>query len=343
MQKIVNRAPGEQANPFYLLDTTAIYPYDVFKKAILLKPVLGATYKVHKYKEHDFLAWDSGYYLKGLDKITGWYNHDLPKILGKFNLGVRRVPLPMAKVKAHGWEIISGLEQFSQTPHAVFASHATLKLDTETLPRLHAAANKFGLTSAQLVIVHDLLAGPTGSGVGCYEPGTDNIILSNHSLAVLAHECLHRLTAHGQVPPATYKNLVAAGEKLVARDKALRAYIEQKDATGQKIYPPGPARANECAALFVEHYYEKTATARKKLTGQKLSVVARVLDYIMEVYDILRAGLGDQVAARPRGFLRLVENNEFAAPARPAAPSRPGGAGRLTAGGNKNGSGNDTL
>ena len=323
-RQVVNRQPTATGNPFYLIDSTMEYVHDVFKKATLIKPELGMTYKVHKYLEHDFLCRDSGYYMKGLDKITGWYEHDLPKILNKFKLGIRRVPLANGKVRAHGWEIISGVEQFVQTPHAIFASHAALKLDAETLPRLHTAARKFGLTPAQLVVIHDVVATATGSGAGCYEPGADKVILSNNSLAVLAHECLHRLVAQRQVPPAVYKNLVAAGQKLVTGDPNLRAYIEQKDAAGHWIYPPGPARANECAALFVENYYEHEAAARKRLTGQKLTLLERVLGYVREVCDIMRGGLGDQ-AAQARGFLRRVEDNRLFAAQQRIGPAPRGG------------------
>ena len=91
-----------------------------------------------------------------------------------------------------------------------------------------------------MIVIHDFLStAPGARGIGHYAPGADKITLSNNSLAILAHECLHRLVHHGQVPPAAYKSLVAAGAELVKKDKNLRAYIEQKDARGQWVYPPG--------------------------------------------------------------------------------------------------------
>ena len=309
--KITNPRPTGADNAFYLVDTQTKNNLEVFKLADLEKPVVGKIHKVSKHRAHDFLYRDSTYYTRQLDKIAGWYRRDLPKILTGLNLGVKRVPLTNGTVNAHGWEITSGLERFDQTPLAVFAHHAELKLDCETLPRLTTAAQKFGLTPAQMEVINARLATPAGMGVGRYDPAADKITLSNHSLAILAHECLHRLHHRGLIAPQDYQSLVAAGKAVVNQNKELRRYIQQTNPAGNYVYPPGPARDSEYAAVFVENYYTAPTAARKNLTGQKLTIWERVLEYIKEVRDLLQSVCGNQ-PARARGFLRRVENNYYA-------------------------------
>ena len=221
---------------------------------------------------------------------------------------------------AHAWKIIDGIENFRKTPLTVFSTRAKLKMDCESLPRLQAAMEKFGGTAQQLKIANDFLVARLGPvRTGAFDPTTGEIKLANRSLAVLAHEGLHKLKARGVIPTQDYRALVQAGKRIVLSQPDEFAYINQKDSQNNLVYPPGKTRNEEYAAVFVETYYENDQLARKNLMGYKLTRVEKVLNYFKEVKDIVQARLG-LPAAVAREFLRKVERDCYSA--RPQGPRR---------------------
>ena len=76
------------------------------------------------------------------------------------------------------------------------------------------------------------------------------------------------------------------------------------------VYPPGKARNEEYAAIFVETYYENSHLARKNLMDVKLTTTEKVLDYIKEVKDIVQAKMGIPSAVA-RQFLRRGGKKSF--------------------------------
>ena len=250
------------------------------------------------------------YSLKG---IISWYDKYLPATLKKFGLGYVRVPIiNKRRQRAHVWLITSGLEEFKEKAIPVFAARDALKTDHVTLPQLEAAADKFGLAPCQLEVVNDWLTlGPFGPHIGRYDSAADQITLATPSLSVLAHEATHRLIAQGLVPAAEQASLIAAGRRLVAQSPELQKILNQKDAAGNQLYPAGPVRDREGAALFVENYYENNQTARQYLLGESVTVITRLLRYAAVVCDMLQAQFGN-AAAHVRLFLRRVEGNHLA-------------------------------
>ena len=247
--------------------------------------------------------------------IYNWYEKTLYQEFKKYGLGVERVPITTVrrgrKITAHAWEIKSGLKEFKQRPIAIFSTRGELKMDCETLPRLQIAAAKFGCTPSQLTIVNDFLTeGQAPKRSGAYEKDTGEIYLANHSLAILAHEGLHKLKARGVIPAAEYRALVQAGKRIAQTTAKEKAYINQRDAEDNLIYPPGRARNEEYAAIFVETYYENNRVARKNLLGKKLTVTEKVFDYIKTVRDTVLARVG-MPAAIARKFLRQVEGKYY--------------------------------
>ena len=310
-KKIKLRGPRRHSARHCYLEEQPLRYYSIFYRKEIVKPELGKTYKIETYPRCNFLHKNFNYYQGAIVHIVNFYNKILPEVFDKLNLKYRKVPINNNKVSAHAWEIIGGLEEFKQRPMTVFASHEKYKLDCETLPQLALAARKFGLPPEHLEIINKELGNnfsrPPRSS---YTPATDRVRLANRSLALLAHECLHRLYSKKMIPEREYRALVAAGEKLTAQSPVLTKYINQKNTQGAAVYPRGAKRNQEYAALFVETYYEKPGRARQSLLGTKISRTARVLDYICAARDIVLARLGNN-AAVARGFLRRVENNQL--------------------------------
>ena len=288
----------------------------VYRKSDYQAPELGQTY-ITPTKDRfniNFASHKTGQYA-GYRQMHDWYEKTLYQELKKHKLGVERVPITTIKrgrkVTAHAWKIKSGLAEFKKRPIAIFSTRGELKMDCETLPRLQTAAAKFGCTPSQLTIVNDFLTeGQAPKRSGAYEKDTGEIYLANHSLAILAHEGLHKLKARGVIPAAEYRALVQAGKRIAQTTAKEKAYINQRDAEDNLIYPPGRARNEEYAAIFVETYYENNRVARKNLLGKKLTVTEKVFDYIKTVRDTVLARVG-MPAACARKFLRRVEGSYY--------------------------------
>ena len=193
-------------------------------------------------------------------RIHRWYEKTLQEEFKRHKLKYEKVPITtLVRGKprqAHAWKITAGLSEFKKRPLAVFATGTELRMDCVTLPQLQAAAAKFGGPPQELNILNQLIMTQGVSRLGRYQPTRDSITLANRSLAILAHEGLHRLKAKGLLPPREYRALAAAGEQLVRACPPLPG-INQRDKKNQPYYPPGPARTEELAAVFVETYYSK--------------------------------------------------------------------------------------
>ena len=141
----------------------------------------------------------------GNEGIFGFHEKTLPELFAQLGLGYETVPISAhaetGDETAQAWLITTGLEELQATPRPSFASGPELKVDCETLPRLQAAAQKFGLSPAQLEITNDWLCEAAENYLGKYDPGTDAVTLSTASLSLVAHEGFHRLVACGLVPP----------------------------------------------------------------------------------------------------------------------------------------------
>ena len=260
--------------------------------------------------------------------IYNWYENTLTQEFKKQNLKYARVEIKTVKKgrekTAHAWKITAGLKNFKSTPLTVFSTRSELKMDCETLPRLQAAAAKFGVVPRQLKLVNNFLLGPEGRRhTGAYNQRTGEIILANRSLAVLAHEGLHKLKAQKVIPVKEYRALVAAGKRIAATKGAEYDYINQRDTDNNWVYPPGKTRDEEYAAVFVETHYENSPLARKNLMGVKLTMTEKLLNYVKDVVDLIQVKRKIP-AACARQFLRQVERNHFKnfIPAQTKAPSR---------------------
>ena len=290
----------------------------LYKKSKFQAPEIGKSYLTPTQDRYNInFAVCENVPLAAHRRMYNWYEKTLYQEFKKYGLGVEKIPITSIKngreVTAHAWKIKSGISEFKKRPLALFSTRGELKMDCETLPRLQIAAAKFGCTPSQLTIVNDFLTeGQAPKRSGAYEKTTGEIYLANHSLAILAHEGLHKLKARGVIPAAEYRALVQAGKRIAQTTTKEKAYINQRDAEDNLIYPPGRARNEEYAAIFVETYYENNQAARKNLLGKKLTVTEKVFDYIKTVRDTVLARVG-MPAAIARKFLRRVEGKYYQA------------------------------
>ena len=284
----------------------------LFTKSALKAPEIGKAYVVPRQDQYNINFMH--YPPKGKPlhyKIYNWYEKTLEQEFKKHGISVEKVPITTTKRgcvwEAHAWKIKSGITQFKRRPMTAFAARTELKMDCETLPRLQAAALKFRIWPQHLTIVNDFLVGRTGlKKIGEHTPETGEVRLANNSLAVLAHEGLHKLKAQGVIPAKEYRALVRAGKRITENIPVEKAYINQRDPQDNLVYPPGPKRNEEYAALFVEMYYENNRRARKNLLNEKLTITEKVLDYFQKVCDTVQSRLGNS-AALARKFLRKIE------------------------------------
>ena len=291
-------------------DTTAKNKIRTLEKSDILKPELGNTYKINSGLCYPFLCKFKHHDGEQYTQLMNWYDKTLIKYFDKNKLGYQKVPIENKKIKANAWEITSGLEDFQKRPIAVFASHDKLKLDCETLPKLEAAAHKFGINPKQLNIINNFIIKDKEKITGHYNQAEDKITLSNKSLSLLAHEATHRMVHLGMIPQKEYRAMIAAGRSLVLKQENLISYINKKNKNKEHIYPVGKKRNEEYAAIFVEKYYENQTTARKALMGVKISNAEKILNYIKEVKDIINSRLGNNEAIA-RSFLRKIEKNKL--------------------------------
>ena len=283
----------------------------VINKKDLIKPVLGKKYPVAlDYMERDMYPYK---HLSNKYNMYKWYNRRLPENLKKSGLSFEKISIiskDKEKNPAPVFRITGGLEEFKANPRYLFSSCQQIKNDTEALPRLQAAAVKFGLPPQKLSIIHQLISmNGAEEFTGIYDKTTDHITLAWGSLSALAHEGLHRLHSKRLIPAKEYKALVRAGKRLINGSQK-HAEILRQDSAGRAIYPRGPLRAQEYAALFVETYYENNKLARKCLMNEKINVCEQILKYFQEVIDVIGSYLGND-AALARSFLRRVENNQL--------------------------------
>ena len=236
---------------------------------------------------------------RGAEGIFTFHEKTLPEIFGQLGLTYKPVLIRASydgrRKSATAWLITAGLKELQATPRPSFATGPELKVDSENLPRLQTALEKFGLAPTRVKVVNDWICGAGAPRLGKYDPGRDAITLSSPSLSLAAHEGLHRLVAQGLVPPREYRSLVKAGRGWAA---AHPAQAESRLNLGASRHGPPP---EEYAALFVEKYYEQESTARKYLMGQKVPMFERLVRYIKETRDILGAALG-YAPARARNF-----------------------------------------
>ena len=269
---------------------------ETFYRQEILAPKLGKEYLVPT-EALDLPL--SNYHMKDKNNYR-WYEKDLPEILQQLGLTIKKVPLaPGAdgNTSAEAWELVDGLEDFAARPLVSFAHGAVLKSDTEVLPRLQAAAQKFGLSPEKLHILNDWLGRPEGNFLGEYNAANDKVTLSTGSLSLLAHEGLHRLLKKGLVPAREYQALVAAGKSLVKKSPRWASRIKHVTRTR--------ARNDEYAALFVEKYYENNAQARRELMNKRVPVFKKIMGYLGEARDVLAARCGHRPALA-RNFLRRI-------------------------------------
>ena len=288
------------------------------KKADITKPVKGKTYYFEKnIFEFDNII-DEFKYLRADTRKTVflWYEKRIPEILKELGLKCKKSPIYLYAMnkkrpqKAYAWEITDGLDNFKSLPITMFSTKGYLKMDCETLPKLNHAAKKFGLSPLHLNIVNDYITKDGIKHTGSYDCNNDEITITGNSLAILAHEGWHRLCKKGMVSTKEYLAVVNAGKSLALHNKDINDEILQKDSKGNYIYPKGPERNNEYAALFVETYYENNKLARKHLTGAKIKITEKILGYIKDVSDIIKSRCGDS-SARARLFLRRIERGIY--------------------------------
>ena len=304
--------PRARGQEYYYIDPHAAEDIEQLNIKELRPPEVGKVYLKHKGRPEDFFS----ILHFGRRNNYNWYHKRVPAALKKLGLSCERVPLAAVRVdryypaakfperQAHAWRITDGLEEFKRRPLALFASHTEMKSDTVTLAELHRAAQKFNLPPAHVEVMNAYLTTPAGDRrTGAYYPARGTVQLANSSLATLAHEGLHHLATQGLIPARAYRALVAAGQQLAQRS-GQETYLTQT-ARGHEVYPAGPDRDQEAAALFVENYYLASPRARKKLIGTRLTSLEKVLEYVVAVLDILAAGLGNQ-PARARAYLRRV-------------------------------------
>ena len=295
----------------YYIDKHSKDNVTVNKKDILV-PQIGKSYPV-PINAYNFSAYR---HLSPVYKTYQFYEQRLPKILKNLGLSYEKTKVKTKDQYGHpvtseAWLINGGLEKFAEQPVYCFAHHDKLKLDSENIEHLQTAAAKFGIGKDQLNVINDWIITTTNqSYTGRYSAADDQITLANPSLALLAHEGLHRLQAQNLIPANEYQAIVTAGKSLAKTDKEISDRLTKTHPTGQYIYPKGPSLNNEYAAIFVENYYENNQLARKKLMNQKITKLEKVLDYIKLTRDIVLKELGNH-PAKARLFLRRVENNQF--------------------------------
>ena len=321
MTKITKTAPRSGENKFNYINTAKSVDRVIMRREFIIKPQIGKIYFQDRNLNFPFL-----YDLKKYNKANGlansregreiravsWYDEILPEVLKRFKLGYRRVRIKDPKGQpAHAWEIDRGLEEFAARPIMIFSSRANWQTDTVTLEQLTRAATKFGLTPEQLVSVNAGLPARGPRHPGAYNRQEDKIYLAPHSLALLAHEGLHRLQHQGLIPAREYAALVRAGQRLVASAPELREELERRDDHGKALYASAAERREEYAAVFTEHYYRTRPAARKALMGEKITKIERVWGYLQSAADILAARCGS-APARARSFLRRIEQNHYA-------------------------------
>ena len=243
-----------------------------FKRKYIVPPAPGKIYtRSQQVGDEDFpFLWNKPPRDKNsLYGVLKWYDQYLPTTLKKFGLDIERCALANTRKQvAHVWVLKAGVEEFKAKAVPLFAARETLKTDYVTLPQLETAAEKFGLTPAQLHVANDWLTiREQGRHAGRYDPDTDRMALATPSLALLAHEGTHRLLTREILPPAEREILIKAGQRWAEQTPTATQLLTQKDAAGNFFYPPGPTRAQEAAALFVEHYYDYNVAARKFLMG----------------------------------------------------------------------------
>ena len=290
------------------IDTMGSYNYSL-PRTLLKAPVLGKTYRIFPgAAAEDFpeLMID----IRPEYRLFRWYDERLPKLFKKAGLTYelqnittereeRRMTVPVYVLEARS------LERFAHTPRRVFATHPHRRPDTHTLAELTAAAQKFGLTSRQLVVANEWIMAEGVRRTGYYDSATDTIQITAKNLGLLAHEGLHRLVARDMIPAKEYQALVATGRALARRHPPFKKYIEKVDAAGRSLYPAGPARDQEYAALCAEYYYTHKAALQKHLSNKKLTQFEQIIDYVRQVLEIIATKFGHQ-PAQAASFLRRV-------------------------------------
>ena len=293
--------------------------YGKLSKKFLINPELGQTYRVSK--NYKFLA-DHGidhYDEAGKNiAVMEWYDDVVPKILKKLKLDFNKTAIrsycfddkgKKVNVDAHALEITGGVEEFKSRPLLCFSGLDEFKMDTVSLPKLLTAAKKFGVSPEQINIINDLIIDDNSlKHAGVYNRQTDDIHLANQSLSILAHECIHSMAEKKLIPKREYNAMVKAGKCLAQNSKKLN--ITQSSTKGKLQYQSEKERNEEYAAIFVEKYYEREKIARKYLTGDKITACEKILNYVKETYDVIKAHLGDQ-PARAKSFLRKVEKEQL--------------------------------
>ena len=312
----LSKVQDEGRSKFYYYNRNETNRLHTYRRDQLKIPALGKTYWTLPEDKYNINFASHGA-PNGVPhyKIHQWYEKDLPAELKRQKLKFTRVPIITKRRgrprPAHAWKIISGVGKFKKRPLTMFSTGTELRLDCETLPRLQAAVDKFGGGGAALRVLNDLIIAHGTARLGSYTADDDQITLANQSLALLAHEGLHRLKAKGLIPNKEFQALVVAGGRLVQQVPTLAQHINQRDEHGRLRYPPGPARTEELAALFVESYYHDNSRARKSLMGQKIPFVERVLSYVAAVIELVAAHCG-HTPALAKCFLRRVERGHYA-------------------------------
>ena len=312
LQKYYNK---KKDSYFYLNPKAMPNSLYKFKKDIIKKPEIGKNYALivdKKYKYHQYP--DIMFRFDKTFKVYQWYENEVPKILKKLDLGYEKVEISTKRdgrvIKSQAWKITSGLENFKNTPALAFATHGKFKKDTETIKDLEVAAEKFGLSKTHLNVINAWIIKNGIKHSASYNNKSDTIELSTPSLALLAHEGMHRLIEKNLIPKHEYNALVHAGKVLCTKDKNLKNYVEKTDRFNQSIYPKGLIRDNEYAAIFAEYYYQNRKSARKLLMTKKLTKFEKILDYIDNVKTVISAKLGNNAAIAAM-FLKRVENNRL--------------------------------
>ena len=233
--------------------------------------------------------------------LYNWYEFRLTKLFKTLGLKHEKIKISRTiKGKTENvwaYRITDGIEDFKSRPWSAFSTHGELKTDCVTLAQLFAAANKFGLSRQHLRIANEFINDSLGGKhTGIFDANSNEIRLANKSLSVFAHEGIHYLKAQGLIPHREYQALISAGKDLVRKDPELQKYINQRHRNGKEIYPPGPIRDDEFAALFAEAYFENNKIARSSLIDDKISNFSRIIEYIKNVLNIIKTNLGDDVS-----------------------------------------------
>ena len=274
-------------------------------------PRLGQRHFLFDYKQR----WDKIQQQIDVFRVWDYYENRVPAELKKLKLTVEPQTLlrtrqtvrggDVEKNRATGWKIVSGLEDWHTRPLISFANAPELKMDPVTMPELQTAAQKFGLSPAQVHIAHDWLLTAGRRRPALYDAGQDQVQLLDCQLELLAHEGLHRLVAQNAIPAREYRALVQAGRQLVTARSDLNKRLRARTA-GAPDYPAGPARDEEYAALWVENLYTVNRAARRRLIGTEVPTLEKIIDYVCRVLEILGSYL-QQDEALARSFMRRIE------------------------------------